>query len=419
MKDHVTSKVVAAAVERNLLHDDYPIVGVLDLDAIESRIQELRSAFPDGSAVRHHFAVKACSFEAIVKLFADNGIGAEVASPGELKLALEAGLPASAIILDSPVKTGSDLRTAMRNGVSFNIDNFEELELVDTLSSNEPLPGRVGVRINPQTGSGRVESVSTASITSKFGIPLNYPDNRSRIIDAYRRRPWLTQIHVHTGSLTCPLDLIAESIAVIYDLALAINAEIGEDQIKSIDIGGGLPVAQNPDESSPSFADYVDAVRRRVPSLFDGTFEVVTEFGRAFVAEAGAVITRAQYTKPVGDRTVVLAHAGAQIASRTVYDPESWPISVTVHHADGRAKTNEQTAHDIAGPCCFAGDLIATNRQLPTVESGDLIFLHNMGAYYLSSHYAYNDLPPIGISGFRQNGSDLTFETIRPQPQCD
>lgn len=417
MQNHRISEIVAATVDQELLQDDYPIVGIIDLEYVEKRIDELLSAFPAETRVRHCFAVKACAFEPVIKLFARTGMGAEVASPGELRLALNSGVPAASIVLDSPAKTRAEIETALTAGVSLNIDNFEELRVVDSLLTEQRPSARVGLRINPQTGSGSVESVSTASVTSKFGIPLQQPDNTRQIVEAYKRHPWLTQIHVHTGSLSCPLELIAESIAVVHDLAEQINAEIGHDQIQCIDIGGGLPVPLDPCEQAPRFSDYVEKLRERTPALFEGRFELVTEFGRAFVAAAGVMLTRAQYTKDVGPKRIVLTHAGAQVASRTVYDPGSWPIHLSVHTPDGLPKAGTEITHDIAGPCCFSGDLVAQDRVLPMVDTGDLIALHNVGAYYLSSHYSYNELPPIGVLGLRRSDTGLSFESLRPAPE--
>lgn len=416
MQDHMLGEIVAATIEQGLLSDEYPIIGAIDVDYVKRRIDELHAAFPDTCRVQHCFAVKACSFEPVIELFAQNGMGAEVASPGELRLALSVGVPAASIVLDSPVKTRSEIEAALDCGVSLNIDNFDELDEVDALLTDRHPAAPIGLRINPQTGSGSVESVSTASATSKFGIPLHHPDNTRRIVEAYKRHPWLTQIHVHTGSLGCPLELIAESIAVIHDLAEQINDEIGSEQITRLDIGGGLPVPLSPHDKPPQFTDYVEALRARTPSIFDGRFEFVTEFGRAFVAEAGVMLTRAQYTKEAGSRRIVLTYAGAQVASRTVYDPDSWPIHISVHSPEGLAKSGVELPHDIAGPCCFSGDLVAENRMLPKVETGDLVVLHNVGAYYLSSHYSYNELPPIGVFGLRRHGTGLTIETIRPVP---
>src|SRR5699024_6364889 len=155
------------------------------------------------------------------------------ASPGELELALEAGFAPEAIVFDSPAKTWTELRRAVDLGVSINIDNFDELARRDTIlaerrpgpasaevpgpdsaevprpaSAEVPRPAsaRIGIRINPQSGTGAIGSLSTATETSKFGIGLGDPGARESLIEAYLARPWLNQIHVHSGSQGISLD---------------------------------------------------------------------------------------------------------------------------------------------------------------------------------------------------------------------
>src|SRR5699024_10303146 len=154
--------------------------------------------------------------------YAEAGAGCEVASPGELELALEAGFAPEAIVFDSPAKTWTELRRAVDLGGSINIDNFDELARLDTiLAERRPRPAsaRIGIRINPQSGTGAIGSLSTATETSKFGIGLGDPGARESLIEAYLARPWLNQIHVHSGSQGISLDKAAVGIRAAVELA--------------------------------------------------------------------------------------------------------------------------------------------------------------------------------------------------------
>ena len=392
------------------LDDVTPLVGLIDLDLLDVLFQELDAAFNIPGTALHAVACKAVPVKELLQRYADKGAGCEVASKGELALALASGFAPGKIVFDSPAKTWTELRQALELGVSMNIDNFEELCRVDQilsdldhLSAREAMPP-IGLRINPQTGSGEIEALSTASITSKFGFGLSDPGTRAEVIRAYLNRPWLTQIHIHSGSQGVSLQHAAQGISQVVALAQEINdrsARRGgsEKQIKRIDIGGGLAVNFAGEEITPTFADYRKALEDAVPELFG--FDLVTEFGRALLAKTGTMVTRVEYVKSAGDRKIAVAHAGVQVATRTAYAPKDWPLRILPFDADGSPKEQgELVAHDIAGPACFAGDLLARDTMLPALESGDIVAVPETGAYYFSNHFSYNLLPRIPIYGY-------------------
>lgn len=413
---------VRAAAAQGLVTDVSPVVGFIDLAGIAASQAELKQAFAITSApVLHTFAAKAASLVPVLRLFAEADMGCEAASPGELAQAVAAGFPPERIVLDSPTKTRSELRDALRLGVAVNADNFVELERIDALLvelglSHEAIRSRaaLGLRINPQVGAGSIEAMSTASARSKFGVPLHDEGGRSAIFAAFERYPWLTRLHVHVGSQGCPLELIAAGVRQVYELAEQINAAATTRRVTSIDIGGGLPVNFADDRVSPTFAEYVETLRRAVPGLFDGRYELVTEFGRSLSAKNGFTLARVEYAKQVADRRVALTHAGAQVATRTVFMPESWPLRVSPHAPDGQPKLGPTRAQDIAGPCCFAGDLVAANRELAQLDEGDLVVLHDTGGYFFTATWTYNSLPRPAVYGFEvADDENVSFTLLR------
>jgi diaminopimelate decarboxylase len=220
---------------------------------------------------------------------------------------------------------------------------------------------------------------------------------RERVIDAYRRYPWMTGIHVHVGSQGIPLEMMVEGIREVTLLADEINERIGARRIGTIDIGGGLPVDFLSDDSGVGFQEYADALRAGAPRLFSGDYRIVTEFGRSVLAKAGFIAAYVEYTKTSGGRRIAVTHAGAQIATRTVFMPDSWPLRVLAFAADGRQKVGADVVQDVAGPCCFAGDLIARGRSLPELEPGDIVVMPDTGAYYASTPFSYNSILTPGI----------------------
>ncbi|WP_235439138.1 diaminopimelate decarboxylase [Streptomyces yangpuensis] len=414
--------VVRAAVEQGLVGGSdscQPLVCLLDTDGIRASAAALTTAFSaalaPGTPVLHAFAVKAAPLVPVLRLLAAAGLGCEVASPGELALARTAGVPAARTVLDSPAKTTAELREALALGIAVNADNRQELERLDALVAAAPTASPVGVRINPQTGAGTIDALSTATSTSKFGVALRDPGAREWLVRAFLDRPWLTRLHIHSGSQGVPLEQIAQGVRELHALAEEINTAAGRRQVDTLDIGGGLPVDFTSDERGPTYAGYVSALQAAVPALFDGAYGLVTEFGRSLLAKHGLVLARVEYTKTSGSRPIALTHAGVQLATRTAYAPAAWPVRILPYDAKGAPKTGPAVAQDVAGPACFAGDLLAAARELPLLGPGDLIGVPDTGAYFFTAHYGYNSLPRPAVHGFTVTPDGrVRFRLARP-----
>ncbi|MFI7016121.1 diaminopimelate decarboxylase [Streptomyces sp. NPDC050164] len=422
-------QAVRAAVEQGLLGPDSPIVGLLDVIGIRESAAQLRAAFDavvaPGTPVLHAFAVKATPLVPVLRLLREEGVGAEVASPGELALARAAGLGPEMTVLDSPAKTPGELREALALGIAVNADNPQELDRIDGLmiphspkgvggapiaASRSPL----GIRVNPQIGGGSIESTSTATATSKFGVALRDEGAREWVVRAYLDRPWLTRLHAHTGSQGVPLSLMARGVATTYELAEEINRRAGRRQVDTLDIGGGLPVNFASDATTPTYAQYARMLAEEVPGLFDGRYGLVTEFGRSLLAKHGTVVARVEYAKSAGGRPVAVTHAGVQVATRTVYAPGVWPLRIAAYDSKGRPKVGPAVVQDVAGPACFSGDLLAEGCALPLLEQGDFAAALDTGAYYFAHHYAYNSLVRPGVYGFGPGSEGgVAFAVVR------
>jgi diaminopimelate decarboxylase len=385
-------ELVAGVARRGFIDDVHPVCGVIDLDTLDELMRGLTEAYPTGMPALHTIAAKAITLRPVLARFAQAGFGCEAASPGELELAMAAGFPAERIVFDSPAKTTTEITRALELGVSFNIDNFEELGRVDeAIARVGDHRSNIGVRLNPQTGAGAIGAMSTATSTSKFGVGL--ADHRERVIDAFASRPWLTQLHVHSGSQGLSLGHAAQGVRLIADLAQEIGVRIGHQQIRRIDIGGGLPVNFDSDDITPTFFDHRSVLEAAAPALFDGTYTLVTEFGRALTAKAGTMVTRVEYTKVSGGRPIAITHAGVQVATRTVFAPDVWPLRIDVYDPLGRRREEEPLVQDVAGPACFTGDMLAVGRELSPIHQGDLVAIPDTGGYYFSTHFSYNALP--------------------------
>lgn len=412
---------VRAAVEQGLLGPDAPIVGLLDVRGIRASAAALRRAFgalaAPGTALLHAFAVKANPLVPVLRLLAEAGLGAEVASAGELALARAAGMPAELMVFDAPAKTEAELREALLLGVAVNADNPQELTRIDALRHTGLTRSPLGIRVNPQIGAGTIGATSTATATSKFGVGLRDEGAREWVVQAFAERPWLTRLHAHVGSQGISLSLLARGVAETYALAGEINARAGRRQVDTLDIGGGLSVNFASEATEPTFAQYARLLAEAVPGLFDGRYGLVTEFGRSLLARHGTVVARVEYAKSSGGRRIAVTHAGVQVAPRTVYAPGAWPLRIAAYDAKGRPKEGAPVVQDVAGPACFSGDLLAEGRALPPLEQGDLAAVLDTGAYYFGTHYSYNSLARPGVYGFAPDGEGgVAFAVVR-EPQ--
>jgi diaminopimelate decarboxylase len=387
---------VRALLESGRLRDDAPAVLVHDLDLMEARARALVRCFPANAL--HAVAIKANPVVAILRPLVEAGLGLEAASWEEVELARAAGCPPARIVLDSPAKTRTELHRALALGVRLNLDNLGELARVAELGP--PAHAEVGLRLNPAVGSGAIASTSVAARGSRFGVP--WPASPEALVPLFEQHPWLVGLHVHVGSQGCPLPLLVEAARLVAELRDALHQRLGRAQIRWIDIGGGLPTDYGRDAAVPSLDEYVDALRREVPSLFRPDVQLVTELGRALQAGCGFAVSRVEYLKEVDGRRLATVHVGADLLPRTAYAPADWPHELLVLDPEGRPRAGEPGPWTVLGPLCFAGDVIARDRPLPAIAEGDLVVVRDTGGYTLGmwSRHCSRGIPEVvGLRG--------------------
>lgn len=419
--DPIKVKAIQELIEQKILSESSPLVLVYNITRFKRGIEFVKKQFPVEHFL-HTMAIKANPLSSLMKEATNLGLGFEAASFGELTQALRFAKSSQHIVFDSPVKTRQELEFALSKGVYLNADNLQELDTITELvSANKYSNLNVGIRVNPQVGVGAIKEMSTGGPISKFGIAMN--DYQKEILQIYAERPWLNGIHIHVGSQGCPLDLIMDGISKVLDLVEQVNSH-GIQQIKFIDIGGGFPVNFNDEHDNVTLYDsngksetfnvatYADLLKTKFPVLFSGKFKVITEFGRTYNAKPGFFVSRVEYTKVSGGRNIAIIHAGADLCVRTVWGPTKWPVRVTVLDKTGQIKHGTVIKQDVAGPCCFAGDIIAHERELPLIERGDYIVIHDCGGYYYSAYSYYNLRQAPSVYGFEEDDTH-TFKLLK------
>ena len=387
---------VRALLDSGRLGDDAPAVLVHDLDLMEARATALVRSFP--ATALHAVAIKANPVVAILRPLVAAGLGLEAASWEEVELARAAGCPPARIVLDSPAKTRTELRRALALGVRLNLDNLDELARVAEL---HPQPqAEVGLRLNPAVGAGAIASTSVAARGSRFGLP--WPASPEPLVALLERHPWIVGLHVHVGSQGCPLPLLVEAARMVAELRHELHQRLGRSQIRWVDIGGGLPSDYGQGVPIPSLDEYVEALRREVPALFEADVRIVTELGRALQTSCGFAVSRVEYVKEVDGRRLATVHVGADLLPRTAYAPADWPHELCVLDPEGRPREAALAPWTVLGPLCFAGDVLARDRPLPAIAEGDLLVVRDTGGYTLGmwSRHCSRGIPEVlGLRG--------------------
>lgn len=416
--------VVQAAVEQKLLHDDNPLTNLFNWDAFHKRLTNLRAAFPEPE-FNHALAVKANPTRGPLRAARAAGFGAECASIAEAKHSLSLGFAPRKVVYDSPCKTLSELREMILAGVYVNLDNEEEIRKVNTIfaelgNSDETMKrheAQIGLRINPVVGGGSIDATSTATVTSKFGLALT-TETKPRLLEIYKQNPWLQGVHVHVGSQGCPLDLLAAGAKKAVEFALQVNTHVGKQQVRALDIGGGMPtVYDGGEQEAYDFKEYADAVRTQVPELFTSGFSsIITEFGRSVFVKPGITVSKVEAIKDWAGQHIAVVHVGADQFPRTAYLPELWSHCITVLDNQGRPKTassSEYVRQDIAGPLCFSGDFLAKQLLLPPIQVGDFVVIHDTGGYTMSMHSKYNSRQVSSNFAYSSTSNGVKFALLK------
>jgi len=329
------------------------------------------------------YSVKANSNQAVLKLLADRGLGADVVSGGELFRARAAGFPADRIVFSGVGKTEEELRYALNEGIlAFNVESISELRALNFVAGQERTKAPVNLRINPDVDPKTHPKIATGLKTAKFGIP------HDKALDAYEEAASLEWIDVvgidaHIGSNLTSVAPFVEAAKRMVDLVEKIRAK--GIALKMADIGGGLGITYDA-EDPPSPVEWGDAIGEVFSTA---GLRIITEPGRSIVGNAGILLTSVLYLKEHGDKNFVVVDAGMNDLVRpSMYD--------SFHGIRPVVKRERQEfVADVVGPICETGDFLARDRTMTRPEEGDLLAVLSAGAYGFTMSSTYNSRPRV------------------------
>jgi diaminopimelate decarboxylase len=351
-----------------------------DLDHFRERVRAFEVALA-GVAHLTCYAVKANDALAVLRVVAEQGLGADVVSGGELVKCLRAGITADGIVFSGVGKREDEIRAAIEAGIrSLNIESLEAVEEIASAARSLGRVAHVAVRLNPDVAGGGHEYLATGVAASKFGV------DRADAIEAFRRAavdPALESVGLsfHIGSQL----LDVEPVLAAASRAAELWRELAEAgiQLRDFDVGGGVGIAYE-GAAEPAIGEYASKLAELAGHL-DAT--LLLEPGRHLVGPAGTFVTRVLHVKEAGGRTIVVCDGGTNDLLRPALYGAEHPVTVL---ADGDRK---QATVDLAGPLCESGDFLAVNRKLPLPQRGDLIAVELAGAYGRVMSSTYNARP--------------------------
>ena len=339
------------------------------------------------------FAQKACSNLSILRLMREEGVQVDAVSLGEIERALLAGYspkgePAGVVLtcdlLDRPT-----LQRAVELGIEVNVGSIDMLTQLGQAS-----PGhRVWLRINPGFGHGHSQKTNTGGENSKHGIWHSQLDAAMAVIRDYGLV--LVGLHMHIGS-----GVDYSHLEEVCGAMVGAVRELGSD-LEAISAGGGLSIPYrdgDPVVDIPRYAELWNQARREVEGIVGHPVRLELEPGRFLVAESGCLLSEVRAVKDVGNNHFILVDAGFNDLMRPSMYGSFHGMSLL--DAAGNPSTAPQRQTVVAGPLCESGDVFTQHdgglvapRALPAAQVGDLLLIHDTGAYGASMSSNYNSRP--------------------------
>lgn len=383
---------------------------VYDEVDVRERARDYRAAFADADVF---YAGKAFLCTAVAQWVLEEGLGIDVATGGELAVALKAGAPGSRIVLHGNNKSEDEIERAIDAGVwRIVVDSFEEIERIQHIASARGKKQQVFIRVTVGVEAHTHEYIATAHEDQKFGLSLANGAALSAAKQiASSPALELVGLHCHIGSQI--FDTAAYELAAHRLISLAVNIrnDLGIT-ITELDMGGGIGIAYVDGDDPLSISDFAQQMRDIVTSACkDADFPALhlsVEPGRAIVGPGGITLYRVGSVKTVeldggSSRTYVAVDGGMSDNIRTALYNADYTAVVANRVVASDAPT---VPARIVGKHCESGDIIVNNIELPAdIRAGDIIAVAATGAYCRSMSSQYNHVPRPAVVAVRDGAS--------------
>jgi diaminopimelate decarboxylase len=352
-----------------------------DRNVVSDRVRQLRDCLP--GSVRLHYSIKANPMPALVQHMAGLVDGLDVASGGELKVALDAGMAPECISFAGPGKSEAELLQAVAAGVHVHAESERELHLLARFKRELGIAPQVVIRVNPDfelKGSG----MRMGGGAKQFGIDA---EEMPRVLAlAAELGLDLLGFHIFSGSQSLKAEAIVEAQAQTFALAQEL-AKSCTQPLRVLNIGGGFGIPYFPGEAPLDLAPIAAHLRQALPQVQEALpqAEVTIELGRYLVGEAGVYVARVVDRKVSRGQVFLVTDGGLHhhLAASGNFGQvirKNYPVAI-----GNRMDSGETETVSVVGPLCTPLDLLADKMELPRADVGDLVVVFQSGAYGLSA----------------------------------
>ena len=369
---------------------------ILDENVIRENCRIYKKAATEafGADALPLYASKALCFTGIYKLAAEEGLGIDCVSGGELYTAKRAGFPADRIYFHGNNKTDRDIRDALDMGVgTFVVDNADELRALSAETIKRGITQRILLRITPGIDPHTHRAVVTGNVDSKFGNAIVTGQAMSIVKEAIATPGIdLAGLHCHVGSQIFDIEPFSDAADIMIRFIAAIRQECGYE-IRELNLGGGLGVRYTEYDRE---IDYAAAIRD-IAAVITGYCEktgipmprIILEPGRSLVAAAGITLYTVGSVKEIpGFKNYISIDGGMPDNPRYALYQSQYTALIA-----NRATEPRSYRATLAGRCCESGDLIGENMEIQQAQRGDIVAVLVTGAYNYSMASNYNRIP--------------------------
>ena len=349
-------------------------------------MQAAAAAYQQALAGRPHllcYAMKANANLAVLKTFADMGLGFDIVSGGELARVLAIGGDPAKIVFSGVGKTRAEMAAALRVGVRcFNVESEAELQTLSDVASGLGATAAVSLRVNPDVDAKTHPYISTGLKGNKFGVAHA---DAHRVYRLAASLPGLKVVGIdcHIGSQITELSPYLDALDRLLDLIEQVEAD--GIAIHHLDLGGGLGITYT-DEQPPAADVLVGRLLERIDARGHGHRELLMEPGRSLVGNAGVLLTEVLVLKPGAEKNFCIVDA----AMNDLLRPALYQAWMRIEPC--RLRDEAPLTWDVVGPVCESGDWLGRERAL-ALRTGDLLAVLSAGAYGMSMASNYNTRP--------------------------
>ncbi|HIE06587.1 MAG TPA: diaminopimelate decarboxylase [Desulfarculaceae bacterium] len=332
------------------------------------------------------YSVKAASNVCLLKIFAEQGLGCDIVSGGELFRAKLAGVPGRKIVYSGVGKSAAEIRSALEyNILFFNVESEDELLLINQTAAEMGLIAPVALRVNPDVDPLTHPYISTGLKENKFGIPI--VEAERIYLQAFNNCKNIKFVGVdcHIGSQLIKLSPFKDTALRVR--ALIENLQSHGLKLDYVDFGGGLGINYD-GEGAPEVNQLVDIFTEVLAGL---DLTIVLEPGRSIVGNSAVMLTKIQYLKNFSEKRFAIVDAGMNDLVRPSLYNAFQKIEKIVISQQSASDTFSQ--YDIVGPICESGDFLAKERGFPKLYKDDVLAVMGAGAYGFSMSSNYNSRP--------------------------